>query len=76
MRYRYSPHVANDVAWRDREQQLIKEIEDLTIENRQLSGSLVVKDQRLKEKEEEIGALEQSNAALSTRLKVFSSFIC
>ena len=47
-----------------------KEIEELMNENRVLSGSVETKDRKLREKEDEIGALAQSNAALSTRLQV------
>ena len=49
-----------------------KEIEELMNENRVLSGSVETKDRKLREKEDEIGALAQSNAALSTRLQVFT----
>ena len=62
--------MADDAAWRDRERQLLREIEELTTENRQLSGTLEQSERRLREKDDAIGALEQSNAALSTRLQV------
>lgn len=68
--HRYPAYTGNDSEWREKERQFQKEIEELMKENRQLNGSLEVKNQILKEKDEEIGVLAQSNAALSTRLQV------
>lgn len=47
-----------------------KEMDELTKANKALLASVEMKEQKLKEKEEEISALVASNTALSSRLQV------